>query len=241
MRGVDARSCDYDELVAAAAGFCPSMGVLGSSFPPLASSESVQTPGKLGGFACLPSADGLASFLCEPVSFGSCAWSDEACGGETEYAATRSASSSLGGVGGRGARGERAGGLVLTTPSRASYVDLRYGSKDDVESQGSSDLGADEAADGSTSAEGRARLDGSRGGSNNPRGLIHQTRETIAALAVLGVAALLMTTRVARAYVLDPIFSPVVSPTVLNSVGIDPETPLTPAEKKGARYYGGLD
>ena len=60
-------------------------------------------------------------------------------------------------------------------------------------------------------------------------------------LAVLGVAALLMTTRVARAYVLDPIFSPVVSPTVLNSVGIDPETPLTPAEKKGARYYGGLD
>ena len=246
MRGVDARSCDYDELVAAAAGFCPSMGVLGSSFPPLASSESagssesVQTPGKLGGFACLPSADGLASFLCEPVSFGSCAWSDEACGGETEYSATRSASSSLGGVGGRGARGERAGGLVLTTPSRASYVDLRYGSKDDVESQGSSDLGADEAADGSTSAEGRARLDDG-GGSNNPRGLIHQTRETIAALAVLGVAALLMTTRVARAYVLDPIFSPVVSPTVLNSVGIDPETPLTPAEKKGARYYGGLD
>ena len=174
------------------------------------------------------------------MSFGSCAWSDEACGGETEYAATRSASSSLGGVGGRGAHGERAGGLVLTTPSRASYVDLRYGSKDDVESQGSSDLGADEAADGSTSAEGRARLDDD-GGSNNPRGLIHQTRETIAALAVLGVAALLMTTRVARAYVLDPIFSPVVSPTVLNSVGIDPETPLTPAEKKGARYYGGLD
>ena len=251
MRGVSARSCDYDELVGAAAGFCPSMGVLGSSFTPLASatgssessSESVR-PGRLGGFACLPSADGLASFLCEPVSFGSCAWSDAPCGGETEYAATRSASSSLG-AGENGAGGGRAGDLVLTTPSRASYVDLRYGSrddgsKDDGESRGSSGLGADEAGDGSTAAEGRRRFD-EDGGSNNPRGLIHQTRETIAALAVLGVAALLMTTRVARAYVLDPIFSPVVSPTVLNSVGIDPETPLTPAEKKGARYYGGLD
>ena len=124
-------------------------------------------------------------------------------------------------------------------------MDLRYGSrddgsKDDGESRGSSGLGADEAGDGSTAAEGRRRFD-EDGGSNNPRGLIHQTRETIAALAVLGVAALLMTTRVARAYVLDPIFSPVVSPTVLNSVGIDPQTPLTPAEKKGAKYYGGLD
>ena len=246
MRGVSARSCDYDELVGAAAGFCPSMGVLGSSFTPLASStgssesssESVR-PGRLGGFACLPSADGLASFLCEPVSFGSCAWSDAPCGGETEYAATRSASSSLG-AGENGAGGGRAGDLVLTTPSRASYVDLRYGSKDDGESRGSSGLGADEAGDGSTAAEGRRRFD-EDGGSNNPRGLIHQTRETIAALAVLGVAALLMTTRVARAYVLDPIFSPVVSPTVLNSVGIDPQTPLTPAEKKGAKYYGGLD
>ena len=62
-----------------------------------------------------------------------------------------------------------------------------------------------------------------------------------AALAALGVAALLMTTRVARAYVLDPIFSPRREPEVLNSVGIDPQTPLTPAEKKGAKYYGGLD
>ena len=237
MRGVSARSCDYDELVGAAAGFCPSMGVLGSSFTPLASatgssessSESVR-PGRLGGFACLPSADGLASFLCEPVSFGSCAWSDAPCGGETEYAATRSASSSLG-AGENGAGGGRAGDLVLTTPSRASYVDLRYGSKDDGESRGSSGLGADEAGDGSTAAEGRRRFD-EDGGSNNPRGLIHQTRETIAALAALGVAALLMTTRVARAYVLDPIFSPVVSPTVLNSVGIDPQTPLTPAEER---------
>ena len=250
MRGVDARSCDYDELVDAAAGFCPSVGVLGSagSFPRSSEEGSKvgSNPGKLGGLStCLPSADGLASFLCEPVSFGSCAWSDAPCGGETEYAGDAIGDEFYGENGAR--RREqpkpnprRAGASSSRRRRGRRTWTLRYGSKDDVESQGSSDLGADEAADGSTTAEGRARLDDD-GGSNNPRGLIHQTRETIAALAVLGVAALLMTTRVARAYVLDPIFSPVVSPTTLNSVGIDPETPLTPAEKKGARYYGGLD
>ena len=170
--------------------------------------------------------------------------SDAPCGGETPYAATRSATSSMGKMGQDDANNQNQdqnGRLVLTTPSRASYVDLGYGSRGTPE--GSSDLGrADEASrDGSTTGEDASEgIDGATK-SNNPRGLIHQTRETIAALAALGIAALLMTTRVARAYVLDPIFSPVVSPTTLNSVGIDPQTPLTPAEKKGARYYGGLD
>ena len=140
MRGVDARSCDYDELVAAAAGFCPSVGVLGSSFPPLASSESAGSSETVRARQTrrfrVPSLRGRAGVV--PVR------ARELRVVRVERRGVRRRDGiRRGAIGvelvGRSRRARRprrrAGGLVLTTPSRASYVDLRYGSKDDVESQ----------------------------------------------------------------------------------------------------------
>jgi hypothetical protein len=122
--------------------------------------------------------------------------------------------------------------LTLTAPSAASYVDLRDGAGDVAP-----DLGHDES--GAVGVGGGVRPGGD---TNNPSGLIYQTRTTVVGVAMLGVGMLLMTTRVARQHLMDAAMylSPSVSPTLLG-VGIDPTTPLTPAEKAGARYYGGLD
>ena len=229
MRGVSAKSCDYDEISSGADSFCPSMGILS------ALGDKADRAGRLGGFNCMPAADGLASFLCEPVNFGSCAWSDSPCGAESVYTATRSATSSLGGGLSGADLGADSGAdekLTLTAPSAASYVDLRDGAGDVAP-----DLGHDESG-----AVGVGGGVGSGGDTNNPSGLIYQTRTTVVGVAMLGVGMLLMTTRVARQHLMDAAMylSPSVSPTLLG-VGIDPTTPLTPAEKAGARYYGGLD